>query len=92
MLLSDGFAADPLTGSITMEKYKYLHNLIQMPFVLILFLAGVVGVLSGIGISILQEKPFRDLVLRSVELYWRFSLYFLLPDLMELRFTPRFLI
>jgi cytochrome d ubiquinol oxidase subunit II len=56
MLLSDGFAADSLTGTITMEKYKYLHNLVQMPVVLILFLAGVAGVLFGIGISILRKS------------------------------------
>lgn len=56
ILLSDGFAADPLTGSITMEKYKYLHNLIQMPFVLVLFLAGVGGVLSGMAVSIFRKS------------------------------------
>src|SRR5665811_1950217 len=55
-LFSNGFAADSLTGTITMEKYKYLHNLIQMPGVLILFLAGVVGVLFGIGISIFRKS------------------------------------
>ncbi len=31
-----------------MEPLKYLHNLIEMPLVLILFLIGVVGVLFGI--------------------------------------------
>jgi cytochrome d ubiquinol oxidase subunit II len=56
ILFSTGFAADPLTGTITLEKYKYLHNLIQMPVVLILFLAGVVGVLYGIGISIFRKR------------------------------------
>src|SRR5512133_2371640 len=48
ILLSHGFAADPATGTISMEKYKYLHNLIQMPLVLIIFLAGVICVLYGI--------------------------------------------
>jgi cytochrome d ubiquinol oxidase subunit II len=56
LLFSRGFAADPLTGTITVEKFKYLHNFIQMPFVLILFLAGVVGVLSGIGITVFRES------------------------------------
>jgi cytochrome d ubiquinol oxidase subunit II len=56
MLLSSGFAADSLTGTISMEKYKYLHNLIEMPVVLVLFLAGVVGVLFGIGISIFRKS------------------------------------
>src|SRR5450759_1847704 len=49
LLFSKGFAADPITGTITIEKFKYLHNFIQMPVVLILFLAGVVSVLCGIG-------------------------------------------
>jgi cytochrome d ubiquinol oxidase subunit II len=56
MLLSGGFAADSLTGTIAMEKYKYLHNLIQMPVVFVLFLAGVVGVLFGIGISVFRKS------------------------------------
>lgn len=52
IMISEGYAADPDSGIISLEKYKYLHNFIQMPFVLILFLAGVMGVLYGIGISI----------------------------------------
>lgn len=56
LLLSTGFAADPLTGNITMEKYKYLHNFIQMPFVLVIFLAGVAGVLFGIGKSLFRSS------------------------------------
>jgi cytochrome d ubiquinol oxidase subunit II len=56
ILFSNGFAADPLTGSITMEKYKYLHNFVQMPVVLILFLAGVAGVLYGIGITLFSKS------------------------------------
>ena len=56
LLVSAGFAADTATGIVTMEKFKYLHNFIQMPLVLILFLAGVVGVLYGIGISIIKKS------------------------------------
>jgi cytochrome d ubiquinol oxidase subunit II len=52
IMISEGYAADPDSGIISLEKYKYLHNFIQMPLVLILFLAGVMGVLYGIGISI----------------------------------------
>jgi cytochrome d ubiquinol oxidase subunit II len=52
LLLSSGFAADPSTGTITIEKYKYFHNFLEMPLVLVLFLLGVFGVLYGIGISI----------------------------------------
>jgi cytochrome bd ubiquinol oxidase subunit II len=56
LLFSKGFAADRITGIITIEKFKYLHNFIQMPFVLILFLAGVAGVLSGIGITVFRKS------------------------------------
>ena len=47
-LLSQGFAVNPGTGEVSMEPYKYLHNLIQMPFVSVLFLIGVALVLLGI--------------------------------------------
>jgi cytochrome d ubiquinol oxidase subunit II len=51
LLLANGYAAD-INGTISLEKYKYLHNLLQMPIVLIFFLVGVVGVLYGIGITV----------------------------------------
>jgi cytochrome d ubiquinol oxidase subunit II len=38
------------------EKFKYLHNFIEMPVVLILFLAGVAGVLYGIGITLFKRS------------------------------------
>ena len=47
-LVADGFAVNPDTQEIYMEPYKYLHNFLAMPAVLILFLVGVVGVLWGI--------------------------------------------
>lgn len=47
LLTREGFAVDA-SGTVAMEKYKYLHNLIQMPAVLIMVLVGVVGVLASI--------------------------------------------
>lgn len=47
-LLKDGFAVVPETGEIQMESMKYLHNLLQMPYLLALLLIGVVLVLYGI--------------------------------------------
>ncbi len=52
LMLSTGLAIDPATGVVTPERYKYLHNLVQMPFVAAVFLAGVVSVLWGIWIGI----------------------------------------
>jgi cytochrome d ubiquinol oxidase subunit II len=53
LLLRKGFAVDPATGVVSYENYKYLHNLIGMPVVAVLFLAGVVLVLFGIAKSLL---------------------------------------
>jgi len=47
-LLSEGFAVNPTTGVVSMEKYKYFTNFIEMPIVLVLFLLGVVAVLVGV--------------------------------------------
>jgi cytochrome d ubiquinol oxidase subunit II len=48
LLFSDGFAVNPQTKEVFIEPYKYLHNLLAMPVVAILFVAGVVLVLLGI--------------------------------------------
>ena len=34
-------------GVVTLEKYKYLHNFLQMPAVLVMFVIGVLLVLRG---------------------------------------------
>ncbi len=47
-LLSSGFAVNPSTGEVSMEAFKYLHNLIQMPLVAFLLVIGVALVLIGI--------------------------------------------
>ena len=49
LMFKQGFAYNPETGQVFMEPYKYFHNLIQMPVVLIMFLLGVVLVLMGIA-------------------------------------------
>jgi cytochrome bd ubiquinol oxidase subunit II len=56
LLFSSGYSVDPSTGNIKQEQFKYLHNFLQMPVVLIIFLSGVVGVLSGIGISVIRKS------------------------------------
>ncbi|GAB4448222.1 MAG: cytochrome d ubiquinol oxidase subunit II [Bacteroidales bacterium] len=43
LLTQDGYAVN--NGIVSLEPYKYLHNLLDMPIVLILFLIGVVLVL-----------------------------------------------
>jgi len=48
LLLMRGFAYDPDTYTVAYENFKYLHNFLAMPLVLILFLAGVVLVLFSL--------------------------------------------
>jgi len=47
LLLGKGYAVDPATGVISAEPCKYLHNLLDMPVVAVVLLAGVVLVLWG---------------------------------------------
>ena len=56
LLLKDGYAYND-EGTIFMEPYKYLHNFVDMWYLLILFLAGVVLVLYGI-IRTLRSKDY----------------------------------
>ena len=56
LVLKDGYTYHPETMKVSMESFKYLHNLIQMPVVLVLFLAGVIAVLWGIIISLLKNS------------------------------------
>ncbi|MEG1585260.1 MAG: cytochrome d ubiquinol oxidase subunit II [Bacteroidales bacterium] len=59
IFLSDGYAVNPDTGTIYLEKYKYLLNMVQVPYLGILFLIGVVLVLFSIVLTIVK-KGFHD--------------------------------
>ena len=54
LLFADGFAVDPVTQEVYMQPHKYFINLIEMPAVLVVLLAGVAGVLYGIVRTILS--------------------------------------
>ena len=56
LLLAEGFAVDPLSGTVFMEKYKYLHNFIDMPLVSLIFLAGVLLVLYSVYSLLFTKK------------------------------------
>jgi cytochrome d ubiquinol oxidase subunit II len=56
ILLKDGYAYHPETLEVFMEPNKYLNNYLQLPVALIFFLAGVVLVLYGIGITWFKES------------------------------------
>ena len=54
-LLKDGFAYEPATGIIFLEPMKYLHNLMDMWYVTLVFLIGVVLVLYAIIRTIVSK-------------------------------------
>ncbi|MFW6043867.1 MAG: cytochrome d ubiquinol oxidase subunit II [Marinilabiliaceae bacterium] len=56
LMLREGYAINPETGEIFMQANKYFINLIEMPVVLILFLAAVVSVLYGIYIGLSKRS------------------------------------
>ena len=56
LMLKEGFNYDPVTKVVNMEPYKYLHNLLAMPVVLMMLLAGIVLVLYGILHSLLSSR------------------------------------
>jgi len=55
-LLSEGYAVRPETGEVFLSPYKYFFNLVEIPIVLVFFLLGVVGVLYGMGRSLLSSN------------------------------------
>ena len=48
LMIMDGFAVDPATGVVSMETFKYLHNIMALPLVTFLLLTGIILVLYGI--------------------------------------------
>ncbi len=55
LMLREGYAVNPESGEVFMEPFKYLHNLLAMPVVLVMFLVGVLAVLGGIAVGLLHE-------------------------------------
>lgn len=47
LLFADGYAANA-AGAISVEPYKYLHNFLEMPYITVVLLVGVVSVLWSI--------------------------------------------
>lgn len=52
ILLSSGWALNPINGRIFVMEYKYLVNFIEMPVVLISFLVGLLSTLWGIWLGL----------------------------------------
>lgn len=60
-LLKDGFAYDPATGVISMESMKYLYNLLDMWYLAIVLLIGVVLLLFGIVKTVLSNTYIKGI-------------------------------
>ena len=54
LLTAQGWAVGE-DGTIMLEEYKYLHNLLALPLVLVLFLLGVVAVLVGLFMALVRQ-------------------------------------
>ena len=55
LLVSKGYAVDA-AGTISMEPFKYLHNLLAMPAVLVMLLLGVILVLASIWLGAFTQS------------------------------------
>lgn len=60
-LLKDGFAYDPATGMISMESMKYLYNLLDMWYLAVVLLVGVVLLLFGIVKTVLSNTYIKGI-------------------------------
>ncbi|MBO4215985.1 MAG: cytochrome d ubiquinol oxidase subunit II [Bacteroidaceae bacterium] len=69
LLMKDGYAYDPETGIISVEPYKYLNNFLEMWYLLVLLLVGVVLVLYGI-IKELFQPPISNLKSQTSQSIW----------------------
>ena len=56
LLTMKGFAYDPTTHAIVLQKGRFLHAFLDMPMVLGLFVLGVVSLLSGICITLFKKS------------------------------------
>ncbi len=54
LLTMEGFSVDA-EGVVGMEKYKYLHNLLAMPNVLVMLLMGALLLVSGVAATIFKK-------------------------------------
>lgn len=60
-LLKDGYAYDPATGVISMQPQKYFHNLIEMWYLLLVLVLGVVMLLFAIVRTALDKAYIKGI-------------------------------
>ena len=87
-LLKDGYAVNPTTDVIFMEPMKYLHNLLTMWPLLIIFLAGVVLVLFGIGRTIFDRQYVKGIWPEGIGVILVVTVLFLIAGWNNTAFYP----
>jgi cytochrome d ubiquinol oxidase subunit II len=87
LLLKDGFTYDPGTYEVTLERYKYMHNLLDMPVVLTFLIAGLVLVLYGLYRGLFTNNIKGFYFAGSGTVFVAFSL-FLIAGLNQTCFYP----
>src|SRR3712207_4876592 len=60
-LFKEGFAYDATTGEIYMQPFKYLDNLIEMWYLLLILLVGVVALLYGVIKTLIADSYVRGI-------------------------------
>lgn len=55
LMTSVGYEYDPATGVVTERAFKYFHNLLEIPVAAVVFLLGVILVLTGIALPLVKK-------------------------------------
>ncbi len=56
ILFNDGYIYDPQTTIVSLTKQKFLHIFLDLPFILVLFITGVVLVVYGVFIALFKNN------------------------------------
>jgi cytochrome bd ubiquinol oxidase subunit II len=88
MLLRDGYAVNPETGNVFMQPFKYFINLVEMPLVAIVFLAGVVLVLFGLYKALLTDKKEKAIWFTGIGTVLTVTMLFLIAGFNNTAFYP----
>ncbi len=87
LLFKDGYAYDSVTGNVSVESFKYWHNLLELPILLVLLLVGVVLVLWGI-ISTLISNTHKGIWFTGAGTVLAVWVLFLMAGLNNTSFYP----
>lgn len=90
ILFAEGFAVNPESGEVFMEKNKYLKNLTQQPYLIIALLHGVGFVLYGIIRTILSPKYRRGIWLHGAGTVITVTVLFLLAGWNHTAYYPSY--